>query len=353
MGRGLCGNFLGGGSTHPSDSRQSWSSQGTKVIYEIYTDEAGRASIEAHPLYTSLVAIVDEVQFFDISQFRYEERTHHQLTLNYSVMNKAHQRSIARASARRGALLFLNSDTAYSEAVFERVWERCTAGFRSVENLSIRTDRDRMMAAMLPYRRESGILSISSNEMTRIALRNLHWIAEGRFWNGTPDLTIPDNIYWKVDENAILARATHYMPLFVFPRVRKVTYHGTIDHGFVPASGVGAHEIWRFEHESEPSSWELSLSSHDQHFPPYERGSVRDIARFLSIQCDAVHIRNLIRPVRIAADPVPEDRWQEVIAESDQKLDEVQAELQYYVMTPWRPDFAARPEGAQKRSHKL
>lgn len=317
----------------------------TKLVYDIYTDDAGRAAIEAHPLFPVLRKAVDEVAFIDIRALRYEERTHHQLTLNYSVMNKAHQRSIARATAAGGALLFLNCDTIYSDGVFRRVWNRHEEGYRSVENLSIRTDRDRMLAALKPHVGRDRLLSLSSQDMTRIALRNLHWIAKGRFWNGAPDLTIPDNLYWQVADTAIIARATHYMPLYVFPRVREVVYSGTIDHGFVPSSGIFPEEVWRFEDASEPSSWELSLTSHDQYFPPYERGSVRDFARFLSLQCEAVHQQNLLRAVRISAEHVPEERWREVTRESALVLDAVADELRHYVLTPWRPDRSMRPDG--------
>ena len=134
------------------------------------------------------------------------------------------------------------------------------------------------------------------------------------------------------------------MPLFVFPRVHDVKYLGTIDHGFIPASGVLEPERWFMSAQNEPSSYELSLAQHDQRFKPYERGSPRDLARFLSQLCESFHLQNLGRPVRIAARPVPEERWGEVEQETAEILLLIRQRLQRYVLTPWRPDMAAEAD---------
>src|SRR5207247_5471773 len=47
----------------------------TRLIYEVYTDAIGRRTIEQHDLYPTLVNAVDEVAFFDIKEFRSEERS--------------------------------------------------------------------------------------------------------------------------------------------------------------------------------------------------------------------------------------------------------------------------------------
>ncbi len=297
----------------------------TKIIYEIYTDAAGRRTIEQDELYPTLVDAVDEVVFFDIREFHGEERHIHQLNLNYSIMNKSHQAAIRHATAQGGALLFLNCDTVYSERVFARIWALCKQGYRAVENLSIRTDRDQMLAALDEYKADDGTLNISSSALTALALPRFHAIARNRFWAGPPDLTIPDHIYWPVAESAILVHATHYMPLFVFPRAHDVQYLGTIDHGFIPASGVLEPERWFMSAQNEPSSYELSLAQHDQ-------------------LCENFHLHNLERPVRIAAGAVHEQRWCEVERESAEILRQIRQRLQKYVLTPWRPDMAAQAD---------
>jgi hypothetical protein len=78
-------------------------------------------------------------------------------------------------------------------------------------------------------------------------------------------------------------------------------------------------------------------------FPPYEPGSVRELSRFLGLLCEAVHLHNLEKPVKIAADPVPEELWNEVIAESSEVLSEVRRHLQHYSLTPWRLDWTKGP----------
>ena len=316
----------------------------TKLIYEIYTDEPGRQAIERHPLYARLQKAVDEIVFFDIRRFRYEERTNHQLTLNYAVMNKCHHAGIRRAVGNGGALLFLNCDTIYSVGAFKRAWALCLDGYRAVENLSIRTDRDEMLPVLNRLKSRNGVLGISSEELTRLALPRFHWIAKSRFWQGPRGLTIPDNLYWSVSSDAVLVRATHFMPLFVFPRVREVTYSGTIDHGFIPAAGIAERERWLMSSETEPSSYELSLPSHDQYFKDFERGSVRDLARFLGLLCEHQHLDNLARPVRITSEKVPEERWEQVEQESSNVLAEIRNRLQKFALTPWRPDEATEAE---------
>jgi hypothetical protein len=318
--------------------------RGTRLIYEIYTDAEGREHIEHHPLYPALQEAVDELVYFDVRDFRPRGRIDHQLTLNYTIMNGCHQMAIARASGHGGALLFLNCDTVYSDGCLARAWELLCNGYRTVENLSIRTDRDEMLAAFAPFYSPDGLLGIASAALTRLALPRLHWIARGRFWDGPPGLTIPDNLYWWVADTALLARATHFMPLLVFPRTQNIRYHGTIDHGFVPAAGIAESERWLMAAADEPSSFELSLTSHDQHFPAYERGSVRDLARFLSMQCEYQHLHNLQRPVRIAAEPVSEARWQEIAERSGRILSEARQRLKKYVLTPWRPDCVTEAE---------
>jgi hypothetical protein len=201
-----------------------------------------------------------------------------------------------------------------------------------------------MLAALEPRKAADGTLSIPSAELTRIALPRFHWIAKNRFWEGPPELIIPDHLYWSVAEDAILARATHYMPLFVFPRVQNVQYLGTIDHGFMPAAGLLESERWYMTAQDEPSSYELSLAAHDQYFNPYERGSERDLARHLSLLCENFHLHNLDRPVRIAAHTVPEERWREVEQASGEVLARIRRRLQKYVLTAWRPDVVTEAD---------
>lgn len=321
--------------------------KGIGTIYEIYTDEVGRQAIAQDPLYPMLEQAVDEVVFFDIRSYRYQERAYHSfhnLLLNYSIMNNCHQTAIARATAHDGALLFLNCDTVYSDGAFARFRELCEEGYRVIENLSIRTDRDAILAVLEAERGADGTLSIGSAALTRIALPRLHWIAKGQFWDGPPDLSIPNNIHWWVSETAVLLRSTHFMPVYVFPRERDVRFSGTIDHGFVPTAGILDSERWLMASADEPSSYEISLPSHDQRFNSYERGSVRDHARFLLQLCENVHLNNLERTVRIAADPVAEERWQQVERYSADILGRIRKKLQKYVMTPWRPDWSTEPD---------
>jgi hypothetical protein len=201
-----------------------------------------------------------------------------------------------------------------------------------------------MLPVLERYKSADGTLSISSSDLTGIALPRFHWIARNRFWEGPPGLTIPDHLYWSVSDSAILVRATHYMPLFVFPRGQDAQYLGTIDHGFILASGIMEHERWVMAAETEPSSYELSLAQHDQRFPPYEQGSVRDLARFLSQLCEHFHLHNLERSVRIASHAVPEARWREVEQASSEIPVEVRKRLQKYVLAAWRPDFATEAD---------
>jgi hypothetical protein len=82
------------------------------------------------------------------------------------------------------------------------------------------------------------------------------------------------------------------------------------------------------------------LAAHDQNFNPYERGSERDLARHLSLLCENFHLHNLERPIRIAADLVPEERWREVEEASAEIVMRIRERLRKYVLTAWRPDAA-------------
>ena len=258
-----------------------------QIIYEIYTDEIGRETIQKHPLYPTLRKVVDEVIFLDIREFRYDERAYHSfhnLVLNYTVMNICHQTAIARATAHGGALLFLNCDTVYSDGVFANFRELCLEGYRVIENLR-HQDRPGPDAACpcpeLQARRHSQhfVIRFDENCSFEAALDR-----QSQFWNGRPGLTTPNNIHWWVAEDAILLRSTHFMPVYVFPRAQEVQFSGTIDHGIVPAAGVHESERWLMASEAEPS---LAYGRAPRRHPPGGHEHLDDHQRHRGRGCSA------------------------------------------------------------------
>lgn len=110
-------------------------------------------------------------------------------------------------------------DMVFGTGTLDVLQSHADAGTRLVLAPSPRLNRP----AMLPYLQKS----FANNELTALAMQNLHPGMEMLFWDAIPFTDTPYQIYWR-HEQGLTVRCFHMHPLLVWMQDRK-HFSGTVD----------------------------------------------------------------------------------------------------------------------------
>lgn len=310
------------------------------LVVHVMTDGNGRETLLRSPRFQALREIAREVVFHALDEVRGQAGGQSLLTSNYDAMTRFHRLVLAQAAGSGGAAVFLNADTVYAANAFARIGEVAAKGLRTVEALTLRTNRDSIVPALARLAGPKDVIDIAPRDLMQLAFHNLHPITMARFWDGPPGLIVPDNLYWIAGVGAILARCTHYMPVYVFPRLSSISFSGTIDHDLVANIGVESAERWLVPDSDQFAGIEVSPPGHSQNFAPYERGSVTSMVRFFEL-CQPIHEHNLQHRCRIHNGQLPDHDWQRTEEASTAVVRRVLAAVKEAQMNPGMPAWAA------------
>ncbi len=194
--------------------------------YIIFTTEKDAEMIRSSPIFSKL----SEVIAVDIEMI---PSGHHQ---PHDLMSICHKRGIALADAADAAAFFLNPDLVFADGSFQTARRLAEAGTDVLLITGIRTLKQGVVRALAPHQSE-GAIRISARELMRVALDNLHPMADASWWEEKAECDlIPANLYWRVGNEGLVARCFHLHPLMVYPQYKNVSFFGTVDDDYVTAA---------------------------------------------------------------------------------------------------------------------
>jgi hypothetical protein len=197
--------------------------------YYIYTTKQDAEYIQQQSIY-SLLTDVMPVYFHMVSL---SNEHHHP----YGNMSACHRRAIYRADQQNAAVLFFPPDCIFSNGSIKNTEKLIVDGFNVVLVPGMRLALEEVIHLFSEnFRDKNGLaIDISSRDLVKIALNNLHPISLKQIWNTrTNDSEIlPSNLFWKIGEEGLLGRCLCLHPLAVFPEHKHAAFSITIDHDYV------------------------------------------------------------------------------------------------------------------------
>lgn len=288
--------------------------------YIIYTRPEDVEVIRSAPCYEHLAASVP-VQFEWIDP---------KIGIVHGIMSDCFRRGIRAAEAANAGILLLTPDIVFADGSFSTI-KRCAEAGRDVVFIpAIRTTKRAVVQALAGNRTQNAI-KVTPRQLMRIALDNLHPLADGSWWEeGEADDLIPANLYWRVGDEGIVGHCFHLHPVFVRPRRYGAAFFGTVDDDFVPAACPDPRNDYIVTDSDELLA--VELSDPGRYFRTgLLKGSVADAARWAEQFTNQRH-RSLF-PVRIRmhagiSDP---EKWREAEEKASVVAEQIQAELD----RPW------------------
>ncbi len=188
--------------------------------YYIYTTNQDGRDILSSESYALLKSSVP-VEMVDIESYgKIEDR--------YVRMSLSHAKAIQQASVEGANLIVLPPDEIWSG--LSRLADFAEKGKRLVMVEGTRVIKERFVPLLGKLNQNE----ITSRDLVRLAMENLHPISERLFWEETPfESGMPSMLYWRAnDGSGILSRCFHLHPLLSRPR-QSINFQGTIDDDFV------------------------------------------------------------------------------------------------------------------------
>ena len=247
-------------------------------FYRIYTTTADAERIKTHPSFLALDALMPV-----------EIHTFTGLVGNkYGRMSYCHKRAINLANERDAALVFLPPDAVAANGCISALLRLAHAGKRVVFNAGLRLHLEGASGVLRRYcNAETGAISVSSRELMRIALDNLHPITLKHIWDNDGGEQLPQNLFWRVGSEALIARCFHLNPLLVYPKNKSATFVSTIDDNFVISACPDSSDWHIVTDSDELLLCELSSVTYD--IPGRPIRGIRTVVSFAEISANSLH----------------------------------------------------------------
>jgi hypothetical protein len=129
------------------------------------------------------------------------------------MMTACYRRGIKAAEDADAAVVFLTPDIVLSDGSFTTIKDLSFAGWEVVYVPAIRTMKKAVAANLTKSFKQAGTIQVSSRQLMRVALDNLHPLADSSWWEEGEGGLIPANIYWRVDEEGLIGRCFHLHPI--------------------------------------------------------------------------------------------------------------------------------------------
>lgn len=215
--------------------------QRAQAIYKIVTTKQDRKVIESSIIYQKLASLI-KVEFVDLALVKSENK--------YELMTQSYALTLDAANQLDVPLVFLTPDQAMSQNTFKYLEEVLQRGKRAVFISTIRLAKEGFVADLKQKYGTESVFGITSRDLVKIALKNLHKISKESFFGKT--LTAwPSHIYWDCGENTLLARGFHLHPLLIWPENKLARLKDSIDGKFSMLACPN------------PATWEIIQDSDD------------------------------------------------------------------------------------------
>lgn len=301
--------------------------------YIIYTTRQDADTIRSSPVFDELNACIPVT-------FEWLDET---VGNTHDKMSACFRSGIATADQAGAGILFLTPDIVFADGSFAAVKRLAESGRDAVFVPAIRTLKQGVVAALQSYG-EGRAIRVAPRELMRVALDNLHPLADASWWDRGKTSLLPANIYWPVGNEGILGHCFHLHPIFVHPQRTDITFFGTVDDDFVAAACPDGSKDYVVSDSDEFLSIELSDLKHFFN-TSFSKGSVVDAANWAEQFASDRHRTLFDHVIRMHTGMRDRDAWQKAEAEASCVVAAIKARL----ALPWKTLIATQSQALIRR----
>ncbi|MCB1107768.1 MAG: hypothetical protein KDK76_06710 [Chlamydiia bacterium] len=185
----------------------------TQAHYIIYTTEEGQKLIEASQIFKQLQHACHVI--FRIISFKVD-------TCPFKILLKNHSDAIKQGNKTNSPLIFLSPDSIVSTGTFCYCENAINKGIRLIAICSARMSLEKYIPIALKKKDHEGVVTWKPKELAIATVQNLHHRGKCLVMEGDKISTHPSQMYWKLDENNLLAKAYHLHPILLWPEKKNV-----------------------------------------------------------------------------------------------------------------------------------
>ena len=292
---------------------------GSSHIFEIYCKDEDREDLRNSASVRQLEATVD---------VRYERIPSSFEVANHTMMSDCHRKSMINARENGECAVFVPPDCVWSNGTIREL-SRILGDdeIRIVHISGLRTDQTQMIPALQQWYREQdhAVLEIDPRNLVRAGLKSLHTIARMHFFNEYEEDLMPANLYWRIDDTALLARCFHLHPLAVRPDKHSDQFQSTIDDD-LPLSVKNSRAHYVVSDSDQFVTFEISSPLHEIHCA-LSKGSIEDVIHWAEYGTNSAHRKLIESNILIHGADVAPETLAMVRHEAGEVVDEVLSRL--------------------------
>ena len=200
-------------------------------LVHIFTTAEDRRHIEGAPVFHRLLQHVD-AHFDQIGiALSATDRRH-------DWMSDCHRKAIQLADERGAAMLFFNPDIVIASGAIKSLIRLLKAGKRAVQVLGVRLAKDEIVPLFKRnYSSENRtVINIAPRQLVSLGMKHLHELALCHIYNEEKGNLLPQQLFWRVGDEGLVARCFHLHPLLVYPTRQGAEFTTTIDDDYLRAA---------------------------------------------------------------------------------------------------------------------
>lgn len=236
------------------------------------------------------------------------------------TMSDCHRSAIAHADARGAAMMFYNPDIVIADGGMQALARLLRQGKRAIQVVGLRLVKDEVVPLLKArHMADESTVVISPRDLMAIAMKHLHPITEMHMYDaGGVDL-MPQEVFWRVRDEGIVARCFHIHPILVYPRVRNAPFTTTVDDDYLRAACPDAADEYVVSDSDEFCLCELSSVSRGLTGLTRNETAV-DIADWAFAYARPHHLEHFGRRILLHAGRSRENDWRAACATSDREV---------------------------------
>ena len=199
------------------------------VKLNILTRKCDQKAIQSWPIFNILKQHC-EIEFNWIDDILKQELPKH-------VLHRCYQLGYVLEKRSHNQVFFvhLNSDVIFANENCKYLINAANNGVVCLMEAVFRADYKTLFDDLMPYQETSNQLSITTDELVKIGLENIHPATEHSIINETKEINLLANrLYWRVGKEGLLAHNFLMHPLMLRPKERIGYYEGFLDYALVP-----------------------------------------------------------------------------------------------------------------------
>lgn len=282
-------------------------------LMHVFTTAEDRESIESSSVWRRAQGLINcRLELLGADHLRIDEP--------HLTMSNCHRSAIAAADACGAAMMFYNPDIVIADGGMQALARLLMQGKRAIQVVGLRLVKDEVVPLLKArHMQDESSLVVSPRDLMAIAMKHLHPITLMHMYDAPGSDLMPQEVFWRVRDEGIVARCFHIHPILVYPRVRNAPFTTTVDDDYLRAACPEPADEYVVSDSDEFCLCELSAVSRGLSGLPRTEAAV-DIAAWAFACARPHHLEHFGRRILLHSGRSRENEWRTACAMSDQAV---------------------------------